>query len=171
MEIFIQSNAPTPWSAYGGKHTVIEKIFRSQMVSPAFNYQRGIPAFDKCINEKSASETIFLGILRKGYYLQLNSKMLSAVCLLGKNELQKIKLDAFKVKVSQHEKLAAYLTISVNSHDKIRCFVPAGKYNQLIKFFEQKEFRQKFELTIDPNPPLEQIKLVDIISGFGNPGN
>jgi len=170
MEAFIQANAQPPWSTYGGKYSIVEKIFQQQLVSPNFNYQRGIPEFDRCINEKNASEIIRMIILRNGYYLQLNSTSINAVCLFHQNELQKIEIDAFKVKLNNREKLAAYLTLSIGLVDKIRCFITAGNYEKTVIFFQQRSFNNKFELTIDPNPPLEQIKLVNILSEFGKPG-
>jgi hypothetical protein len=170
METFIQPNTQPPWSAYGGKYTFVEKIFKQQLVSPNFNYQRGVPQFDRCIHEKKASETIRMGILRNGYYLQLNSTGINAACLFNQQELLSLKMDAFKVKINNGEKLAAYLTISIGKVDKIRCFVTASSYENLVDFFQQKPFRSKFELAIDPNPPLEQIKLVNILSEFGKPG-
>lgn len=168
MQIVLPNNKP-PWANYGGKYSFFEQLLKKQLISSPINYQRGLKAFDDFIEQYKASEHIYVGVLRKGYFLQINAQGHHAYCLFGNEELKNIKMEAFKVKLKNEEKLAAYLTLTVNK-EKIRCFVPSTQYSITTDFFTQKNFISLFELTLDPNPPLEQIKLVDILSNFGKPG-
>lgn len=157
-----------PWSKYGGKYSIFEKVVHNNIKSPQFNYQRGLKAFDDFITSDSASENIYLFILRNGFYLQLKSDSQAAYFLFSKHELKKISMEAFKVKLDNKEKLAGYLTLAIEQ-DKIRCFVPAKNFSALNKFLKQKYFKNIYQITIDPSPPVEQIKLLNILSDFGKP--
>ncbi|MFW5760918.1 MAG: hypothetical protein ACOCXH_08070 [Cyclobacteriaceae bacterium] len=169
MQVITPQNIP-PWSDYGGKYSWVEKLLHQQLISPQFHYQRGLPAFDDFIDRYKSTENIKMGILRKGYYLQIDAGQSQISCLFSREELQDVKMEAFKAKIDTQEKMAAYLTLTVG-REKFRCFVSASNYKKIVNFFDQKYFSTSFHLIIDPDPPLEHIKLVDIISGFGKQNN
>jgi len=155
-----------PWSNYGGKFSTIEKLIKSNIKSPLLNYQRGISEIDNFIIKQSSSEMMQMEVMRQGYFLQLKEKNASIYILFAKKELKNIAIEAFKVNIGKEEKLAGNLTISIN-HEKLRFFVPAKNFKAADIYFKQNYFKDLYHLKIDPSPPVEQIKLLDVLAQFG----
>jgi hypothetical protein len=155
-----------PWSNYGGRFNSVEKLIKTNIRSPLFNYQRGISEVDNFIIRQNATEVMQMEVMRNGYFMHLQAKNASIYILLVKNELKNITIEAFKVKIEKEEKLAGNLTISINS-EKLRFFVPAKNFKAVDNYFKQKHFKELYQLKIDPSPPVEQIKLLDVLSQFG----
>ena len=163
-----QSISKTDTSKYGGRFTVLEKLFNKNLVSPKLKYQRGLADVDKFLSDFKASENMEVCLLRKGGYLHFSSPDRHLAVFYHKNSFKQIKIEAFRIKTDKGEGMAAYMVMKIED-EQIRCFIPSSTFIACKNFFSQKAFSTKVEIKVDPAPPLDQkdIKMLRVLSEFG----
>jgi len=160
---------------YGGQYSLWEKIKKNGTGSPKVVYESGIEAFDK-LKRNVSGEIGFASfeLLKNGLILRLNLNQRLSCIGIRLDDIQEIKLIAYKVEIN-HGEIGKQKTQIVNRGElKIVCSLEDLQFSVIVKefkgtrkFFSKMEFDDKFHFTTGTNPPEKDFSyLIEMLEMF-----
>lgn len=164
---------PKEVSYFGGSYSFWEKLAHKGIGSAKVLYEQGIPEFDQ-IDRGLSNELSFVSfeLLKDGLLLRLNQNQRLACVGTRLSDLERIKLEAFRIGIKQrrHGRLESRIVHrgELSFHGKwgsaVELSILSSQFESLLAFFERPQFKGKFDYSVSTKPPEKDYGyLVDLL--------
>ncbi len=146
---------------FGGAYSFFEKLKKKGIGSPKIIYQSGIAEFDN-LKRNVEGETGFVNfeLLKNGLILRLNISQRTSCIGMKLNEVEQINLVGYRIilrgrypGISEPKIFHTGDLEIIESDHRINFSVVATKFDGMVDFFRKPELSDKFNFTINADPP------------------